>query len=78
MKAAVVTLFGAELLREIDALRGEKGGLRSKLHAEVTEVRGLHALTDGVVRIEGSLTGPWRPANGSRRPESNAVRGLPI
>ena len=42
---------GASLHREIDALRADVGELR----------RDVHALSDRVARIEGALTGPWRP-----------------
>ena len=46
---------GAAMRREIDTLR-----------ADVAEVRrDLHTLSDRVARIEGALTGPWRPTNGS-------------
>ena len=60
---------GASLRREIDAVRGEMETLRANvgtLRGEVAEVRhDLHALSDRVARIEGALTGPWRPpANG--------------
>ena len=30
----------------------------------------LHALAERVARIEGALTGPWRPTNGSPAPSS--------
>ena len=34
--------------------------------AEVAKVRrDLHALSDRVARIEGALSVPWRPANGT-------------
>ena len=36
------------------------------LVADVAEVRrALHALAERVARIEGALTGPWRPTDGS-------------
>ena len=36
------------------------------LRADVADVRrDLHALAERVARIEGALTGPWRPTNGS-------------
>ena len=51
----VILTQGASLRREIDTLR-----------VDVGEVRGdLHALSDRVARIEGALTGPWRPPNGA-------------
>ena len=73
-----IDVQGTELRREIDALRGELGGLSSELRADVTEVRrDLHALSDRVARIEGALTGPWRPTNGSPASESKPVPAAP-
>ena len=47
---------GESLRREIDTLRSDVGEVR----------RDLHVLSDRVARIEGALTGPWRPpANGT-------------
>ena len=46
---------GETLRRELDTLRADVGEVR----------RDLHGLSDRVARIEGTLTGPWRPANGS-------------
>ena len=38
---------------------------------DVAEVRrDLHALAERVARIEGALTGPWRPTNGAPAPAS--------
>ena len=38
----------------------------AELRTELTEVRrDLHALAERVARVEGALTGPWRPTNGS-------------
>ncbi|MDE0055951.1 MAG: hypothetical protein OXT64_17085 [Gammaproteobacteria bacterium] len=42
---------GTSLRREIDTLRGDVAEVR----------RDLHVLSDRVARIEGALTGPWRP-----------------
>jgi len=42
---------GESLSREIDTLRGDVAEVR----------RDLHVLSDRVARIEGALTGPWRP-----------------
>ena len=53
---------GAALRREIE---GQGTSLRREidtLRADVAEVRrDLHVLSDRVARIEGALTGPWRP-----------------
>ncbi len=52
----VIRAQGAALRREIDTLRIDVGEVR----------RDLHVLSDRVARIEGMLTGPWRPpANGT-------------
>ena len=51
----VILSQGASLRREIDTLRADVGEVR----------RDLHALSDRVARIEGALSVPWRPANGT-------------
>ena len=39
------------------------------IRADVAELRrDLHALAERVARIEGALTSPWRPANGTPSP----------
>ena len=48
--------LAAGIRREVDQVRGELAELR----------RDLHAVSERVARIEGALTGPWRPANGGR------------
>lgn len=53
----MVTLHG-RTDRRIDALAGDVAEVR----------RDLHALAERVARIEGALTGPWRPANGTPAP----------
>ena len=37
----------------------------------------LHALSDRVARIEGALTGPWRPANGTPAPAAATASTAP-
>ena len=54
----VILTQGAGLRREMDTLRVAVGEVR----------RDLHALSDRVARIEGALTGPWRPPNGAPAP----------
>ena len=76
----VIRAQGASLRRELDALRdtvrGDVAGLRNdvaRLDGRVDRLTGdVHALSDRVARIEGALTGPWRPANGTpaRQPPS--------
>ena len=54
----VIRAQGASLRREIE---GQGASLR----------RDLHILSDRVARIEGALSGPWRPpANGTPAPAS--------
>lgn len=61
---------GASLGREIDTLRTDLGRELDTLRSDVAEVRrDLHALSDRVARIEGAMSGPWRPpANGAPAP----------
>jgi len=56
----VVVLQSRRLEQRIDAV--------AEVLAEAR--RDLHALAERVARIEGALTGPWRPANGSPAPAS--------
>lgn len=70
----VIRVQGAGLRREIE---GQGAGLRREmdtLRADVGEVRrDLHILSDRVARIEGALSGPWRPpANGTSAPASSS------
>ena len=45
--------------------------LHGRVVAELGELRrDLHAIAERVARIEGALTGPWRPTNGSPAPAS--------
>ena len=63
----VVVLQSRRLEQRIDAAADALAGAR----AELGEVRrDLHALAERVARIEGALTGPWRPTNGSPAPAS--------
>ena len=57
----------------IDTLAAAVEAVRTELHAEIVSVRAelaevrrdVHALSERVARIEGALTGPWRPPNGA-------------
>jgi len=52
----------AEVRRE---LRDDLAEVRREVRNDLAELRtDLHVLSDRVARIEGVLTGPWRPANG--------------
>ena len=58
----VAVLQSRRLEQRIDAIVEALAGAR----AELSEVRRvLRALAECVARIEGALTGPWRPTNGS-------------
>ena len=58
----VVVLQSRRLEQRMDAVADALAGTR----AELGEVRrDVHALAERVARIEGALTGPWRPTNGS-------------
>ena len=58
---------GASLRREIDTLRADVGEAR----------RDLHILSDRVARIEGALSGPWRPNGGPSNPVEPTVAPRP-
>ena len=62
----VVVLQSRRLEQRIDAVVEALTATRIELRTDVAEVRrDLHALAERVARIEGALTGPWRPTNGS-------------
>ena len=63
---AAVGLLGV-LVPLLLSIRKEVTEVRRDLHAEATAIRAdLHALAERVARIEGAMTGPWRPpANGN-------------
>lgn len=60
----------SEVRREV---RNDLAELRREVRTDAAEVRtDLHVLSDRVARIEGALTGPWRPANGPPSPPPSA------
>ena len=62
----LVVLQSRRLEQRINAVADTLTATRIELRTDVAEVRrGLHALAERVARIEGALTGPWRPTNGS-------------
>lgn len=67
MLAVLVPLLlalAAGIRRELDHVRADMAEVR----------RDMHALAERVARIEGALTGPWRPpTNGPPTPESAAT-----
>ena len=65
----VIRAQGTALRREIDTLRGDLNTRMDRLDGRMDRLSDdLHSLSDRVARIEGTLSGPWRPANGSPAP----------
>ena len=65
MLAVLVPLLltlAAGIRRELDQVRSVVAEVRHALQALTTRV---DSLAERVARIEGALTGPWRPANGA-------------
>ncbi len=66
-------LQSRRLEQRIDAVADVLASTRTELRTDVAELRtelaevrrDLHALAERVARVEGALTGPWRPTNGS-------------
>ncbi|MDD9997562.1 MAG: hypothetical protein OXQ89_07425 [Rhodospirillaceae bacterium] len=70
-EAIAIAGVGVALLAVLVPLLLTIGRRIDSLAADVAELRrDLHALAERVARIEGALTGPWRPANGSPAPAS--------
>lgn len=64
--AGAMEAMRAELHGKIEAVRTELRGDAALIRAELAEVRrDVHALSERVARVEGALTGPWRPPNGA-------------
>ena len=62
--------LAAEVRREV---RNDMAELRREVRTDLAEVlTDLHVLSDRVARVEGVLTGPWRPPNGAAPPEAPA------
>ena len=70
---AVLAPLLLALGRRMDRIEARIEARLDALAADVGEVRrDLHALAERVARIEGALTGPWRPpANGTPAPVPN-------
>ena len=69
----VLLALAAGIRRELDHVRADVAEVRAEVRADVAEVRrDVHALSDRVARIEGALTGPWRPPNGGPAPPASA------
>ena len=68
---------GASLRREIDHLHTDVTADVAGIRTDLGELRrDLHALSDRVARIEGALTGPWRPTNGTPVPDPRPAPAL--
>ncbi len=77
--------MAARLVRRTDTLAAEPASARTELRADVAEVRrdlhaeatairaDVHALAERVARIEGTMMGPWRAANGSPAPSTSTA-----
>lgn len=64
--AAAVEAVRTDLHAEIVSVRTELHAEIVSVRAELAEVRrDVHALSERVARVEGALTGPWRPPNGA-------------
>ena len=61
----VILAQGKALRRELDHVRADVARLDGRMDRMAVD---LHALSDRVARIEGALTGPWRPTNGTPAP----------
>ena len=69
----VVVLQSRRLEQRLDAVADTLTATGNELRTDVAELRAelaevrrdLHALAERVARVEGALTGPWRPTNGS-------------
>lgn len=62
-----------ELRGEIKAVRTDQSADAALIRAELAEVRrDVRALSERVARVEGALTGPWRPPNGAPAASSSA------
>ena len=67
-----IDALAADLAATRAELRGDVAEVRRDLHAEATAIRAdVHALAERVARIEGAMSGPWRPpANGALAPST--------
>lgn len=64
--AAAVEAVRTDLHAEIVSVRTDLQAEIVSVRAELAEVRrDVHALSERVARVEGALTGPWRPPNGA-------------
>ena len=85
VRVPLLLTVAARLQRRIDALAAELASARTELRADVAEVRrdlhaeatairaDVHALAERVARIEGTMSGPWRPTNGSPAPSTSTA-----
>ena len=77
--AADLTATRAELSGDVASVRADVASVRAAVHAEATASRAaVHALAERVARIEGAMSGPWRPpSNGTPATPSTAPPEAP-
>ncbi|MDE0228793.1 MAG: hypothetical protein OXJ62_08080 [Spirochaetaceae bacterium] len=77
----VVVLQSRRLEQRMDSVAAALASARTELRTDVAELRtelaeirrDVHSLAERVARIEGALTGPWRPSNGTPAPASKTT-----
>lgn len=73
-----IEAWRTELRADIGAARTDQSADAALIRAELAEVRrDVHALSERVARIEGALTGPWRPPNGGAPAASPSASPAP-
>lgn len=68
MNAEAISIVGVgvALMAVLVPLLLAQGRRLDRVEARIERIEDtLHALAERVARIEGALTGPWRPTNGS-------------
>lgn len=65
-EAIAIVGVGVALLAVLVPLLLAQGRRLDRVEARIERIEdALHALAERVARIEGALTGPWRPTDGS-------------
>ena len=63
--AIAIVVVGVALMAVLVPLLLAQGRRLDRVEARIKRIDDtLHALAERVARIEGALTGPWRPTNG--------------
>ena len=71
----VILAQGKSLRRELDHVRADVARVDGRIDRLSDD---LHILNDRVARIEGALTGPWRPTNGRPTPPAPSTEASSI